>query len=65
MALRWENDSSLVLMSLGSSALFLVAQALLMMRSSVSWFKSTGLGPFIMMSTVVSLTFTALSMPWV
>jgi len=65
MALRWANDSSLVRMSLGSSELFLVAHALLMMRSSVNWFSSTGLGPFMMKSTVVSFTFTTLSMPCV
>jgi hypothetical protein len=52
-------------MSFGSTDLFFSAQALLMMRSSVSWFRSTGLGPFIMKSTVLSLTFTTLSMPCV
>ena len=44
--------SSLVLMSLGSTDLFFSAQALLMMRSSVSWFTSTGLGNSEWMSMV-------------
>ena len=65
MALRCAKVSSLARMSLGSTDLFFSAQALLMMRSSVSWFSSTGFGPFMMKSTVLSLTLTTRSMPWV
>ena len=65
IALRCAKLSSLVRMSLGSTDLFFSAQALLMMRSSVSWLSNTGLGPVSSTSTVVSLTLTALSMPWV
>ena len=65
MALRWAKFSSLALMSLGSVDLFFSAQALLMMRSSVNWFSSTGLGAFSMMSKFWPSTATTLSIPWV
>ncbi len=64
-ALRCEKGSSLVLMSLGATALFFSAQALLRMRSSVSWFTSTGLGTSEKMSMVWASTFSTRSMPWV
>ena len=64
MALRWAKLSSLVLMSLGWVELFFSAQALLMMRSSVSWFSSTGLGDLVWMSMLPAPASTR-SMPWV
>ena len=64
MALRWAKFSSAAFMSLGSTDLFFSAQALLIMRSSVIWRSSTGLGPLRMTSMVWLSTFTTLSMPW-
>ena len=64
MALRWAKFSSLERMSLGSTDLFFSAQALLMMRSSVIWLISTGLGPLSMTSTVWASTLTTRLMPW-
>ncbi|MDT4854658.1 hypothetical protein FQZ97_889740 [compost metagenome] len=63
MALRWAKFSSCVLMSLGEVELFFSAHALLIMRSSVSWFSSTGLASLVKMSMVLASTLTTLSMP--
>ena len=52
-------------MSFGATELFFSAQALLIMRSSVSWFSSTGLGSLVKMSMVLASTLTTRSMPCV
>ena len=53
MALRLAKVSCDTLRrSLGSTELFFSAQALLIMRSSVIWLSSTGLGPLVKMSMV-------------
>ena len=65
MALRCAKFSSLDLLSLGSTDLFFSAHALLMMRSSVNWFRITGLGALSKISIVLLSTFTTLSKPCV
>ena len=50
-------------MSLGSTDLFFSAQALLIMRSSVIWRSSTGLGAERNTSTVLASTLATLLMP--
>ena len=50
-------------MSLGSTDLFFSAQALLIMRNSVIWRSSTGLGDLSSTSMVCPSTLTTLSIP--
>ncbi len=63
IALRWAKFSSDFLMSIGSVDLFFSDQALLIMRSSVIWRSSTGLGSTMKISMVPSSTLTTFSMP--
>ena len=52
-------------MSLGATELFFSAQALLIIRSSVSWLSNTGFGSLVKISMVWASTLTTLSMPLV